>query len=252
MKYHDLNIKTDFSYGTLSPQEVVNKMREIGVGVLALADLFKIEQINSIKIPDGMRVFSGSEWFTKCDFEGVERVDLIFLDFEVTEHLKVWVKREMKRMDFKKRAMPAYVDYDDHWRCKEEFGEMIKDEKLRRTYFGTLPLTDLVLKKFTNSGAKFILSDIPFAKDFATKCKIIKRLKDLGLMGVIVFRNEDAYIDTEKEIQEMLDLCRYADIVPIVGSGCYKDYEKRNIAMEMAEGAFTFLTKSLLETIDCK
>lgn len=249
--FHDLDIKTSFSYGWGSPQEAAGILVQKGLKVISFADLYSVDQnLDVAFLPPDVRYVSGSEWYLKCTEGGVERVDLIFLDFDMTPELRVWVKREVTRVTYKWKTMPAELTREDSWKFKSTFGEKLADLNFRRSYFGTLPLLEQTIKAFKERGARFILSGIPFVSDFATKCKLIRYLKELGLMGIVVFKNSDMYVDAEREIQEGLDICKSAGLLPIVGSGIWRDYDSRLVDFEVASGAFDFLTRQIVEQMD--
>lgn len=256
MSNHDLDIKTRSSYGSSYPEKIIETLKLKGVSLIAFSDLFSVEQnffapSSHFLHPSGVKLVTGSEWYTKCDIEGVERVDLLFIGFRQTPKLEAWVRRENKRIELKKKALPKDIDYADSWRCKNAFGQMIADQNLRRSYFGTLPIMEQVIDSFRRVGGKVFLSGVPFTKEFSVQCRLVKYLKGLGLEGAVVFKDENQYEDTEAEISRMLDLCKYADIMPIVGSGVCSNYESRIVAMEsVATEAFGFLTKQLVEKLD--
>lgn len=246
---HDLGLKTHHSYGHGDPVSVADVMRAKGLNLIAFSDLFSIEQNDSIKFIDGINVVTGSEWHCKCDVLGIERVDLLFVGFKMTDELRTWVGREKKRIEFKRKAFPEDIQIAESWLAPRSFGERIRDRNLRRTYFGSLPDVKAVMSAFGKAGAFAILSDVPFSSDFGVKCHIIKELQGKSLKGLVSFRNEDDYQDAENEIDQSLQICRFANLLPIVSSGLYRDYESRVVSVEMARGAFDYLTRQLYEGI---
>lgn len=249
---HDINIKTTVSYGTEKPANVLRIMHRLGVKTVSFADTFKLEQ-NDVAdfLPDDMTYINGTEWFTKLQGRGFGRVDLVFSDFHIDTTLKSWVNREMKLMAYKwENRMPANINRKLAWEHKYKFALKIKAGGLRRAYFDTLPSTEVAIKRFTAAGGKVFLSDLPFTESYATKCRIVKRLTEFGLSGIIVFKNRDKYVDPEAEIQSSLDLCKYAGVIPVVGSGLCSQYDDREVVYEGATSAFNYLTEQLMEELN--
>lgn len=249
---HDLNIKTKISYGTGKPATILRTMHRLGIKTVSFADTFKLEQ-NDVEdfLPDDMTYINGTEWFTRLSGRGFGRVDLIFSDFHVDKSLKSWTKREMQLMAYKwDTRMPNTMKMRESWEHRYKFALKIRTGSLRRAYFGTLPPTEMVIKKFVDVGGRVFLADLPFTESYATKCRIVKRLKELGLAGIITFKNRDKYIDPETEIQSSLGLCKFAGVIPVVGSGIHERYASRDVVYENASTAFEFLTEQLMEELN--
>jgi predicted metal-dependent phosphoesterase TrpH len=251
---HDLNVKTNFSYGTQSPEQTLHMFHVMGVDTLSFTDAFSIGQNLAVQdmgnIPHGMNYLNGSEWFTRLDGRGFGRVDLLFVGFDITDALRAWVFRELKLITYKwDKGMPSNMNLEQSWTNKYEFARLVAIRGLKRAYFDTLPATENVIKKFVRAGGKIFLSDLPFTNNFGTKCRIVKQLKELGLSGMVVFKDKSKYLDPETEIQQSLDLCRYADLMPVVGSGICSDYSKRSVVYEEAKKSFAYLTKQLLQMV---
>jgi len=249
---HDFDVKSDRSYGTGSRVEIALELRAQGVNSFAFTDLFTISDTVDTPGFKDSRVYTGSEWYVKCNSFGVERIDLVFLNYKPTDLFKAWSRREIIRMESKweHAGLSAKASLSDSFRDKSNFGRVLVEQGLRRAYFGALPILEQVVTEFQKVGAQFILSGIPFVGDFSYKCKIVRYLKTLGLMGMIVFKSENDYGDMGKEIQESLDLCVYAGILPIVGSGVCRDYDSRRVACGSAVRAFDHLTRQIIEKLD--
>jgi hypothetical protein len=249
---HDFDVKSDRSYGTGTRTEIVQQLRSQGVTSLAFTDLFTISDIEDYPSFKGSRIYTGSEWYVKCDSFGVERIDLVFLNYTPTNLFKAWSRREIIRMGSKweHAGLSVKASLSDSFMAKSNFGRELSEKGLRRAYFGALPILEQVVTEFQKVGAHFILSGIPFVGDFSYKCKIVRYLKTLGLMGLIVFKSESEYDDLEKEIQESIDLCIYAGILPIVGSGVHDEYNLRKVACGTALRAFDNLTRQIIEKLD--
>lgn len=250
---HDLNIKTNESYGTEAPATILRIMSQKGIKTVSFTDAFMLKQ-NEVDdfLPDDITYITGTEWFTRLGGRGFGRVDLVFSDFYIDDSLTAWVKRELKLMTYKWKKMPVNIKMSDSWVHKYRFARAIVTKGLRRTYFDTLPSTEVVIKRFVASGGKVFLSDLPFTNSYSTKCRIVKRLQEFGLSGVITFKNRDKYIDPETEIQSSLDLCKYAGVIPVVGSGLCSQYDDREVVYEGATAAFHFLTEALMEVLNTK
>lgn len=247
---HDINIKTTKSYGTRTPATILQTMHRIGVKTVSFADAFRLDQ-NDVEdvLPDDMVYINGTEWFTKL--RGFGRVDLIFSDFYIDDSLRAWVARETKLMEYKwTRKMPTTIDRALAWQHKYRFALQMKAGGLTQAYFNTLPPIEAVIERFVAAGGRVFLSDLPFTDLFNTKCRIVKRLREFGLSGIIVFKNKDKYIDAETEVQSALDLCKYAGVIPVVGSGICSRYDKREVVYEDATSAFDYLTEQLMEVLD--
>ena len=247
---HDFGLKTSFSYGESRPAAVAEVMKSRGLHVIGFSDLFSIDQNDQLGLIEGVDVVTASEWHCKCEWEGVERVDLVFVGFEMTSELRTWVMLERRRIAFKEELMSKVVDFSGSYLYPIRFGEIIKERNLRRTYFGTLPDIEQTLSHFKDAGATVILSGIPFSTELLYRWRIVKRLVDSwGMKALVVFKNEDRYIDPELEIEDSLKLCQSAGLMPVVCSGLYKNYGNRVVAMEMAKGAFDFLTRAICEEV---
>lgn len=250
---HDLGLKTSFSYGTESPAKILQRMSKLGITTVSFTDAFELEQNSYPEIagvPAGMSYLNGSEWFTRLDGRGFGRVDLLFVGFDLTDPLKAWVARERKLMTYKWQSMPVTMGMDKSWRNKYEFARLVSVRGLKRTYFDTLPPTEVVIERFVAAGGHVFLSDLPFTNSFSAKCRIVRRLKELGLAGIVVFKNHDKYLDAESEIQQTLDLCKHADVIPVVGSGISSNYGSRSVVYENATEAFTYLTRQLKQRLN--
>jgi hypothetical protein len=245
---HDLNIKTSYSCGTKDPAAVLRYASLLGDRVVSFADAFSLGQnrLDKSEYP-GLRYLNGTEWFSRLGGRGFGRVDLLFVGFEMTDQLIAWTSRELRLMRHKWESLPSDMPMERSWENKFEFARLVMVRNLKRAYFDTLPSTEIVMRHFIDAGGKVFLSDMPFTNTFSSKCRMVKQLRDMGLSGIVVFKDESKYLDPATEIQQSLDLCKYSGLLPVIGSGTSQDYFARSIVYGDARGAFDFMTDQLLK-----
>ena len=246
---HDLNIKTHYSSGAESPEVVWRTLRDMGDRVVSFTDAFSLNHNRRVSAPvaPNVRYLNGTEWFTRLGGRGFGRVDLLFVNFALTDGLDAWADRELALMHHKwKKTIPTGMALSQSWQNKYEFARLVQVRNLKRAYFDTLPSTEVVMRRFLDSGGRVFLSDMPFTTGFSVKCRMVKQLRDMGLSGIVVFKDETKYLDAAAEIQQSLDLCKYSDLLPVVGSGITHNYRARAVVYREAQGAFDYMTNQLL------
>lgn len=245
---HDLNLKTSYSSGTESPEHVLRAMSRLGDRAVSFTDAFQLGQNNiDVSLFPRLRYLNGTEWFTRLGGRGFGRVDLLFIDFAITERLVSWADREMLLMRHKWANLPMDMPMTNSWQNKYEFARLVTLRNLKRRYFDTLPATEMVMRRFVDAGGKVFLSDMPFTNNFSAKCRMVKQLRDMGLSGIVVFKDESKYLDPAVEIQQSLDLCKHSGLLPVIGSGVTHNYYSRSVVYQSAHGAFNYMTDQLLK-----
>jgi len=206
----------------------------------SFTDLFSIS--HNVYIPfvstTKCQYINGSEFY--CNIDG-QRVDLLFVGFDVTDDLVRWGNNANKVRTAYQKELSEIPDFQDSWIRPAEFQKHVTKEMLRE-YVKTLPDYRLTIKEFQKAGASVILNRVPFAESWNDKLKAVKRVGDLGCMGIVVFRDVSNYEDESEEVGDAIDFCGMLKALPIVASGIYADYETWSIFGAEATDTFDWLT----------
>jgi len=177
-----------------------------------------------------------------------QRVDLLFVGFDVTDDLVRWGNNANKVRTAYQKEMSGIPDFQDSWIRPDRFQKHLSKEMLRE-YVKTLPDYKLTIKEFQKAGASVILNRIPFAESWNDKLKAVKRIGDLDCMGVVVFRDVSNYEDENEEVGDAIDFCGMLKALPIVASGIHSDYETWSIFGSEAQDSFNWLGDKVLNRL---
>lgn len=241
----DWGIKSLASYGEKSFDEILTWAKAMKFTSLSITDLFSVSH-NKVVIDEQMSYISGSEFFCKL---GSERVDIIFVGFGLTPGLLRFEKNFRKVLDFNQKKFLEDAAFADSWFRPEEFGKTLNDEAKKRAYMNLLPDFDMVASEFIGAGARIILDRIPFTSNKSDRFKLVKRIAEKDLWGTVVFRDVANYNDENEEVGEALDICTEMDVLPIVASGIYSNYDTWEILGADAQNTFSWLGEEVLRRL---
>lgn len=259
--YADLHIHSHYSDSTRSPEEIVKKAKELGIGLLCVSDhnttaayyeLIPLCKANQIKLIRGAEIstsFEGKEFHVLAydfDFENKEIIDICKQCESVYAEIDLELIKKMS-VDYKEISIKEFNSYNrnlknggwkgfDYLKSKSLVNNVPSFFKLVSDYHvqpkSSFPSIEYVINAIHKANGKAVIAHI--GENMKNNLlEIVPRLKTLKNMGADGF---ECYYTThtEETTNILVDFCQTNNMLITVGNDDHGGFNNRsNVIYEM-------------------